>query len=73
MRPIPETRGDKDATADQLGQQGKNLGLRFRGIDVVQDQQPAGVLLQPAQNLVDRPFLGCLLLQVQQVGPGEGG
>ena len=48
--PVAQAGGDHQLAAAELGQQGFHLGRGLEGVDVVEDQQPAGVGLQPVER-----------------------
>lgn len=74
--PIAEARGDDDlASAGEAGEKGLHGDGGFLGIDVVEDEEPAGMSLQPIE---DRGYLhlglaGILFGEIQNHGTTERG
>ena len=54
--PVAQAGGDHQLAAAELRQQGFHLRRGLRCVDVVEDQQPAGIRLQPVERCLP---LGC--------------
>ena len=66
--PVAQAGGDHYLAAAELGKQGFHLRRGLGGVDVVEDQQPAGICLQPVEHCLPLGGFFCELFlgQIQR-------